>query len=57
MLQENKLPNWLIQEMLSYLYTHELIIKNNDNKSVIHVPVTVFPSSVAIYNLVSKILF
>jgi len=57
MLQENKLPNWFIEEILSYMYTHELIIKNNDYKSVVHVPISVFPSTVTTYKLVLQILF
>jgi hypothetical protein len=48
MLQENNLPEWLVEEMISYLYTHELIIKSPDTKSVQHVPVSVFPSQVII---------
>jgi hypothetical protein len=45
MLQENTIP---VDEMLSYLYTHELIMKSSDYNSVQHVPVSIFPSPVYI---------
>ncbi len=48
MLQENTPPQWLIDEMLSYIYTHELIMKSSDYKTVSHVPVSIFPSQVYI---------
>ena len=56
MLQENHLPQWLVEEMISYLYTHELIIKSQDIKSVQHVPVSIFPSQVIYSYSVSKIV-
>jgi hypothetical protein len=54
MSQENTIPQWLIEEMLSYLYTHELIMKTSDYKSVQHVPVSIFPSQVINTNQVSQ---
>ncbi len=46
MMQENSPPEWLIDEMISYFYTHELIMKSSDFKSVQHIPVSIFPSPV-----------
>lgn len=40
------LPDWVVDEMVSYLYVNGMIIKNKDSTGVAHVPVTVFPSNV-----------
>jgi hypothetical protein len=48
---ENKLveiPEWLANEMVSYLYTSGLLIKNKDLTSAVHLPVVVFPSPVKV---------
>jgi hypothetical protein len=40
------LPEWIIDEMISYLYTNGMVLKNKELNGVVHVPVTVFPSPV-----------
>jgi hypothetical protein len=49
---ENKLlevPDWLVNEMIAYLYTSGLLIKSNDLSSAVHLPVVIFPSPVKFY--------
>ncbi len=46
MSDENRIPQWLLDEMISYLYSHDLIMKSTDFKTVQHIPVSVFPSPV-----------
>ncbi len=45
---QNNLPEYVIEEMLSYLYSNKLILKNKDFSGVVHVPVMIFPSPVFI---------
>jgi hypothetical protein len=49
---ENKLlevPEWLVNEMIAYLYTSGLLIKSKDLTSAVHLPVVIFPSPVKFY--------
>ena len=50
MKNENKdfpeLPQWIVDEMVSFLYTSGLVMKNKTMTGAIHVPVTVFPTPV-----------
>lgn len=49
-----EIPEWLSDEMVAYLYTSGLIIKNKDLTGSVHVPVVVFPSPVIIFKLGGK---
>jgi hypothetical protein len=44
--EQNNLPSWLIEEMLAYLYSNNIIMKNKDLSGVVHVPVMINPSPV-----------
>ena len=44
--QEKSLPQYIQDEMVSYLYTNGLIMPRSDKKSVTHIPVTVYPSPI-----------
>ena len=44
-----ELPEWVANEMVSYLYSQGMVIKNADLSGVVHVPVVVFPSPVKKY--------
>ena len=44
------LPEWIVEEMISYLYMNGMIMKQNDLNSVSHIPVSVFPSPVRYFN-------
>ena len=46
MINNDILPNWLIDEMMAYLYSNNLILKNKDLSGVVHVPIMVYPSPV-----------
>lgn len=43
-----ELPQWIVDEMISFLYSNGLVMKNNDLSGTLHIPVTVFPSPVFI---------
>jgi len=53
--EQNSLPSWLIEEMLAYLYSNNLILKKKDNSGVEHVPVMIDPSPV-IYHFIIKLI-
>ena len=38
------LPEWIVDEMVAYLYTNGMVIKNKELNGVVHVPVIAFPS-------------
>lgn len=40
------IPDWVVNEMVSYLYSHGMIMKNKRFDGVSHIPITVFPSPV-----------
>jgi len=42
----NSLPQWITEEMLAYLYSNTLVLKNKEFNAVVHIPVMVFPSPV-----------
>jgi hypothetical protein len=44
--KETTIPEAVISEMISYAYSHNLIIKNKDLNGAVHVPFTLFPSPV-----------
>jgi hypothetical protein len=41
-----KLPEWIVEEMVTYLYSNGVVMKNKDLSGVTHIPVVVFPSPV-----------
>lgn len=46
MLKENTLPDWIVDEMISYLYINGVVFKNKENTGAVHTPVVVYPSPV-----------
>jgi glutathione synthetase len=50
------LPQWIVNEMISYLYTHGLVMKTKDLSGVCHAPMSVFPSPIP-KNFFDKIEF
>lgn len=50
------LPDWIVEEMISFLYSNGLVMKNKDLSGVTHVPISVFPSPF-VKNLFEKIEF
>ena len=40
------LPQWVVDEMVSYLYANGMIMKTKDLTGVCHVPVVVLPTPV-----------
>jgi hypothetical protein len=48
------LPQWIVDEMVSFLYTNGLVMKDKTMTSAIHVPVTVFPTPV-IYKFINNL--
>ena len=44
--KEKQIPQFIIDEMVSYLYTKGLIIPQADNKSVTHIPSVIYPTPI-----------
>jgi hypothetical protein len=42
------LPQWVVDEMVSYLYANGMVMKTKDLTGVCHVPVVVLPTPVKI---------
>ena len=40
------LPEWVINEMIAYLYSNGMVLRNKDHTGVVHVPIVVYPSFV-----------
>jgi hypothetical protein len=45
----NELPEYIVDEMIAYLYTNGAKIKKSDFKSVVHSPISIFPVEVGCY--------
>ena len=43
---EKKIPSFIIEEMVNYLYSHGIVMKNNEKKGVIHIPCVIYPSPI-----------
>ena len=50
-----ELPQWIVDEMISFLYSNGLVMKNKDLSGTTHVPVSIFPSPVN--KLIKKFYF
>lgn len=42
-IQNFNLPQWLIEEMIAFLYSKGAVLKTKDLKSVLHVPIVPLP--------------
>lgn len=42
----SNIPKYIADEMISYLYTHGLLIKSKDTNTCTHVPIIVYPSPI-----------
>ena len=40
------LPQWIVQEMVDFLYSNSLVMKNKELTGTTHVPYVVFPTPV-----------
>jgi glutathione synthase len=43
---EKKIPSYVIEEMVNYLYSHGIVMKNTEGKGVIHIPSVIYPSPI-----------
>lgn len=43
---EKNIPQYIVDEMVSYLYSHGLLIKSKDGNSCVHVPSIIYPSPI-----------
>ncbi len=43
---KEQLKESIVEEMIYYLYSKGIVMKNKDNTGVIHTPITIFPSPI-----------
>lgn len=43
---EKNIPDYIQSEMISYLYSKGLLLKNKDLSGAVHVPIIIYPSPV-----------
>ena len=53
---EKNIPKYIVDEMVSYLYSHGLLIKSKDSNTCVHVPTIIYPSPI-VKSLFEKISF
>jgi hypothetical protein len=47
MIVDKNVPEWLVNEITSYLYMNGMVMNNKDFTGVTHVPITIFPTHVS----------
>ena len=43
---EKNIPSFIIEEMINYLYSNGMVMKNEDGKGVVHIPSIIYPSPI-----------